>query len=179
MGNVSVDDDVAGLIGYVSGDTDGDGWLDLTEIWIFSVNYTIPILQEADIINTGIAEGTDSLGFKVSNTSSHSVKILHPDPKLIEKLEELENRDYPTVKEDWLNFQLEHVELDESCYINCNWQDFLSFVYQSETAFKMGLIDKFEVFFDKSAETVWCHIPYDFYEPEEEPWIVIYYKTSE
>ena len=48
----SVSDDIAGDATYVSGDTDGDGLLDLSEVWIFTANYTIPAEQTANVVNT-------------------------------------------------------------------------------------------------------------------------------
>ena len=48
----SVSDDIAGDASYVSGDTDGDGLLDLSEVWIFTANYTIPAGQTANVVNT-------------------------------------------------------------------------------------------------------------------------------
>jgi hypothetical protein len=48
----SVSDDIAGDATYVSGDTDGDGLLDLSEVWIFTANYTIPASQTANVVNT-------------------------------------------------------------------------------------------------------------------------------
>ncbi|MCA9327082.1 VWA domain-containing protein [Candidatus Saccharibacteria bacterium] len=39
---ITVDDDVAGVGTYVSGDTSDDGMLDPDETWIYTANYTIP-----------------------------------------------------------------------------------------------------------------------------------------
>jgi uncharacterized repeat protein (TIGR01451 family) len=43
--NVTVVDDKAGQATYVSGDTNNNGWLDLTETWRFKANYTVPVCQ--------------------------------------------------------------------------------------------------------------------------------------
>lgn len=48
----SVADDIAGEGNYASGDTNGNGLLDLNETWIFTADYIVPKDQSAPVVNT-------------------------------------------------------------------------------------------------------------------------------
>ena len=57
---------------YVSGDTNGDGWLDLSETWVYTASASATI---GDYLNTGYASAsyTDDLGAqKVVNAQDTS-----------------------------------------------------------------------------------------------------------
>ncbi|MDO8266192.1 MAG: hypothetical protein Q7T41_04605 [Candidatus Saccharibacteria bacterium] len=54
-------DSIAGKGIYVSGDTDEDDTLDLDETWIFTVKYTIPSTQTANVVNTVKVCGYESV----------------------------------------------------------------------------------------------------------------------
>jgi len=74
--DISVSDDLAGSGSYVSGDTDLDGWLDLTETWMFTATYVAPDVDP--IVNKATASGTDNLGKTVTDEDTWSVDVLHP-----------------------------------------------------------------------------------------------------
>jgi len=75
--DISVSDDLAGSASYVSGDTDLDGWLDLTETWMFTATYVAPDVDP--IVNKATASGTDNLGKTVTDEDTWFVDVLHPD----------------------------------------------------------------------------------------------------
>jgi len=52
ISNLTAIDSIAGKGVYVSGDTDKDDALDLNETWIYTVKYTIPSTQTANVVNT-------------------------------------------------------------------------------------------------------------------------------
>jgi len=80
--NVAVVDDKYGAALYMSGDTDGDDELDVTETWIFWASGPIPFIhidgEEDPIINTATATGEDLDGDAVTpGQDSWSIDILH------------------------------------------------------------------------------------------------------
>lgn len=60
LSEVTVDDSITADPTYVSGDVDSDNQLDLTETWIYTVEYLIPTDQTDDVINAAIVCGYDS-----------------------------------------------------------------------------------------------------------------------
>ncbi len=83
---VSVYDDHYGYASYISGDTDGDGLLDVNETWVFLVKGYIPshsVGEEDPIINIATGTGYDLDGDPVTNgTGRHSTDIVHPEIKV-------------------------------------------------------------------------------------------------
>ncbi|UCF08400.1 MAG: DUF11 domain-containing protein, partial [Thermoplasmata archaeon] len=79
--NVVVVDDHYGTATYISGDTDGDGLLDVTETWTYEVSGTIDAHDDAEedpIVNTATATGEDLDGDAVTpGSDDHSTDILH------------------------------------------------------------------------------------------------------
>ncbi len=73
--SVSVTDDVAGSATYVSGD-DGDGILQASEIWAYSVTYTVQPTDSDPLINTATVTGTDADGDPITPaTDTHSTNL--------------------------------------------------------------------------------------------------------
>jgi uncharacterized repeat protein (TIGR01451 family) len=70
--NVYVEDDYAGTGNYVSGD-DGDGWLDLTEAWVYTASYTIQPDDPDPLINTVTVTATDVWGTETTASDTHGV----------------------------------------------------------------------------------------------------------
>src|SRR5690606_28414166 len=59
LSSLSVEDDIAGEAVYISGDTNLNGQLDVTETWIFTASYKIPVRQSAPVVNTVEACGNN------------------------------------------------------------------------------------------------------------------------
>jgi len=79
VSNVSVSDDYAGSVAYVSGD-DGDGLLEVGESWVYTASYTIQDTDPNPLVNTGTVTGEDVDGAPVSDTDTHSTEIGQPSP---------------------------------------------------------------------------------------------------
>ena len=60
LNDITVVDTITGNGTYVSGDTDKDNMLDVSETWIYTGQYTIPANQKADVKNTVEVCGYDS-----------------------------------------------------------------------------------------------------------------------
>ncbi|MBT0608351.1 tandem-95 repeat protein [Aequorivita echinoideorum] len=79
---VSVDDALLGgnVPGPVSGDTDGDGELDVDETWIYTGSYAITQadIDAGEVVNTATAEATAPDGTLVSDASGGSVGVDDP-----------------------------------------------------------------------------------------------------
>ncbi|PKA83674.1 putative repeat protein (TIGR01451 family)/gliding motility-associated-like protein [Ulvibacter sp. MAR_2010_11] len=73
LGSVTVTDPLLGGIipGPDSGDANNDGWLDITETWIYTASYAITQIDidAGEVINQATAEGTDEDGTTVSDLS--------------------------------------------------------------------------------------------------------------
>ena len=81
LGDIHVTDDKCSPTVYDSGDTNGDGKLDTTESWNYHCDYTVDHSAENgshDIVNTVVADGTDSKGTKVSDDDNWTTHIVHP-----------------------------------------------------------------------------------------------------
>jgi uncharacterized repeat protein (TIGR01451 family) len=74
---LAVNDDIAGIGTYVSGDTNANQMLDLTETWHYSKQYTIPTSQTSNILNTVTACGHYQT-HETCNTDNHNLTVLHP-----------------------------------------------------------------------------------------------------
>ena len=83
LSDISVTDDLAGALSYVSGDTNGNGILDIGEAWLFTGSH---IATDADFItDTVTAQGTDVLERTVSDDASCETEIDHLPAIEIEK----------------------------------------------------------------------------------------------
>jgi len=91
LSDISVIDDKLGGItyedGYQSGDTNGDGILDLDETWVFAASYTITAEDTSPLVNTATTYGTDALGRQVNAQASASVTIIVDIPTYGIKIE--------------------------------------------------------------------------------------------
>jgi uncharacterized repeat protein (TIGR01451 family) len=77
---VRVDDVPCGQATYVSGDTNGNSQLDITETWAFSCSQVLT----TDTTNTATATGTHPGGGTVtSNTATATVDVIHPSMNLV------------------------------------------------------------------------------------------------
>src|SRR5690606_29293136 len=85
LSNVSVTDPMIATINGPTGDTDGDGELDVTETWIYTGNYVITQedIDAGEVINQATAEGTAPDATVVSDLSDES-SVLEDDPTIIE-----------------------------------------------------------------------------------------------
>jgi uncharacterized repeat protein (TIGR01451 family) len=82
LSNVTVTDNKPGVSpAYVSGDTDGDGKLDLTETWIFEASGTA---SAGSYSNTGTASGkfTDSAGHSRTDTATDISSYFGANPQI-------------------------------------------------------------------------------------------------
>lgn len=59
LSSIDVNDDIAGEAVYISGDTNLNSQLDVSETWIFTANYKIPVGQTAPVVNTVEACGNN------------------------------------------------------------------------------------------------------------------------
>lgn len=78
LSGLTVNDNVAGVGTYVSGDTHNIGNLDTDETWVYTKQYTIPTSQTTDVVNTVTACGHDSGNVQVCDTDDHTLVVLHP-----------------------------------------------------------------------------------------------------
>ncbi|MDC7999751.1 gliding motility-associated C-terminal domain-containing protein, partial [Aequorivita todarodis] len=85
LSNVSVTDPMIATINGPTGDTDGDGELDVTETWIYTGTYTITQgdIDAGQVTNQATAEGTAPDATVVSDLSDES-SVLENDPTVIE-----------------------------------------------------------------------------------------------
>ncbi|WP_415501433.1 gliding motility-associated C-terminal domain-containing protein, partial [Aequorivita lipolytica] len=85
LSNVSVTDPLIATITGPTGDTDGDGELDVTETWMYTGNYVITQsdIDAGEVINQATAEGTAPDTTIVSDLSDES-SVLEDDPTVIE-----------------------------------------------------------------------------------------------
>src|SRR5690606_4934751 len=82
---VEVTDPLISIITGPTGDTDGDGQLDVTETWIFTGNYAITQedIDVGEVINQATVKGQDPMGTLVTDLSDES-SVLEDDPTVIE-----------------------------------------------------------------------------------------------
>jgi len=75
ISDVKVVDDVADEATYVSGD-DGDGLLEVGEVWNFTATYTVKTGDQDPLVNTATASGKDALGMEVFNEDTATVDLI-------------------------------------------------------------------------------------------------------
>src|SRR5690606_18889727 len=82
---VEVTDPLISIITGPTGDTDGDGQLDVTETWILTGNYAITQedIDAGEVINQATVKGQDPMGTLVTDLSDES-SVLEDDPTVIE-----------------------------------------------------------------------------------------------
>lgn len=78
LGNISVTDDPAEIITYMGGDSDGDGLLDVGEIWFFHATHTACPSDPDTLVNTATVSGTDDLERIVTASNTAHVHISRP-----------------------------------------------------------------------------------------------------
>jgi uncharacterized repeat protein (TIGR01451 family) len=76
---VVVTDSKAGTATYVSGDTDGDGKLDVGETWAFTASYTVLDTDPDPLPNTATVSSSTPDPIPSNNQASWSVDIIHPE----------------------------------------------------------------------------------------------------
>ena len=74
--NVQLSDNKIGSLTFISGDTNNDGWLDLTEVWRYEGTYTV--ISESQITNVATVTAEDELGNVVSAIDSCTVSFEVP-----------------------------------------------------------------------------------------------------
>ncbi len=79
LSGVTVVDSITGNANYLSGDTNSNGLLEETETWIFTTQYTIPIGQISNVVNTATVCADDSDQTEVCDNDDHELDVLHPD----------------------------------------------------------------------------------------------------
>jgi len=78
LSEISVVDDKSEPVSLQSGDTDGDGELDLDETWMFICMYTVTEDDESPLVNSATVTGTDALSNVVMAQATASVTIKQP-----------------------------------------------------------------------------------------------------
>ena len=81
--NVVVTDSLAGTLSYQSGDTNTDGQLDLTEVWLFTGSYTAPEGDTSSNTVTVTALNTNNL--QVEFSDGCTTDILNPDLAVVKE----------------------------------------------------------------------------------------------
>jgi len=76
LASVTVADIVCGGTTYVTGDTDSNGLLDVTETWTFTCTHRVRSTDPDPLINTAIAWGVDPLSAVVSAQGSWNTDLL-------------------------------------------------------------------------------------------------------
>jgi uncharacterized repeat protein (TIGR01451 family) len=74
--NVVVDDDVAGMPTYVSGDTDDDGCIDPGETWTFEATYTVQAGDPDPLVNTATVSSDAYDPDPSNNVATWSVDLI-------------------------------------------------------------------------------------------------------
>ena len=83
LSNISVTDPLVSPITFVSGDTNNDGVLDVTETWIYSGSYAITQanIDAGEVMNQATAQGDAPNGTTVDDLSDDS-SVLEDDPTI-------------------------------------------------------------------------------------------------
>jgi uncharacterized repeat protein (TIGR01451 family) len=76
LGNITLIDDPPEDITYISGDDNGDGFLDVEETWVFRAFHEVCCCDPSPLVNTAEVSGTDDQGQTVTASDSASVTIL-------------------------------------------------------------------------------------------------------
>ena len=66
--NVQLTDDKISPVTFIGGDTNNNGWLDLTEVWRYEGSYTV--ISESPITNIAVVTAEDEVGNDVTDTDS-------------------------------------------------------------------------------------------------------------
>jgi len=75
LSDITVVDDLCGVVAYLSGDTNANGWLDPTEVWVFKANYTVRDSDQDPLVNNVAVSGKDALSMVVTASDTCSVRI--------------------------------------------------------------------------------------------------------
>jgi hypothetical protein len=75
ISTVTVEDDVAGPVTYVSGDDGNDGLLEVGEFWVYTASHTIEPDAPDPLVTTVTASGVDQDGDSVSDTATHRLGL--------------------------------------------------------------------------------------------------------
>jgi uncharacterized repeat protein (TIGR01451 family) len=76
--DISVTDDKIEDVTYQSGDTNGNGILDIDETWVFAANYYVTEEDDSPLVNSATVSGADALSRSVESEDTASVDILRP-----------------------------------------------------------------------------------------------------
>jgi uncharacterized repeat protein (TIGR01451 family) len=71
---ITLTDDKVSPVNYVSGDTNNDGWLNLTETWTYTASWVVP--SYGLVTNTATVTGKDNLDLLVSDQDSWTVRVM-------------------------------------------------------------------------------------------------------
>jgi len=74
LSDIHVVDNIAGEATYQSGDTNSNGYLDLTEVWMYQVTYVIQVTDNDPLVNTVTASGKYG-STTVEDTADHRLNI--------------------------------------------------------------------------------------------------------
>ncbi len=74
--NLTVWDDLTGAVTYLGGD-DGNGWLDLNEIWVYAATYAILPTAPNLITNTVTVTASDAAGLVVTDSDTHTLDVAY------------------------------------------------------------------------------------------------------
>lgn len=80
LSGITVNDDLAGEAAYQSGDNDGNGELDVGELWEFTATYPVSDKDGDPLVNVATASGSDAMGEVVTAQATASVAILITEP---------------------------------------------------------------------------------------------------
>jgi uncharacterized repeat protein (TIGR01451 family) len=72
---VLVDSLIGPVTNLLPGSDNGNDQLDLTETWIYTASYTIPITASSPLTNTAVVTATDGLFATVTDSDSHGIDI--------------------------------------------------------------------------------------------------------
>ncbi len=75
ISSVTVVDDIAGPATYVSGDTNSDGLLQMSESWTYQVDFLVTAAAPDSLVNRVTAVGVDSDSTTLSAQDSHSLNV--------------------------------------------------------------------------------------------------------
>jgi hypothetical protein len=75
ISSVIVSDSIVSPVVYLSGDDDGDGWLETGEAWWYRATYVIGALDPDPLINLATMSGIDGNGEVVTGNVTHALDI--------------------------------------------------------------------------------------------------------
>lgn len=71
----SISDDVTGTPQRISGDTNGNNFLDLTETWLYTAGYVVPSGAPSRLVNTARITAADTFNRQVTASARHTTTI--------------------------------------------------------------------------------------------------------